>query len=157
MEKVDLTKQFAYRLRDSLIAAGFNSQRSTSGVNIHKLAEITGYSPQICRKYLRGQALPEPTKLVEIAAQLHVSPGWLLFGDISGDSNSSADKLTISNTLIRYIFERAYTLYNSGRTQNEVSDFLMDLAQDVSQINATDAQSKKIIDLALSSASHFSR
>lgn len=157
MEKVDLTKQFAYRLRDSLIAAGFNSQRSTSGVNINKLAEITGYSPQICRKYLRGQALPEPTKLVEIAAQLHVSPGWLLFGDISGDSNSSADKLTISNTLIRYIFERAYTLYNSGRTQNEVSDFLMDLAQDVSQINATDAQSKKIIDLALSSASHFSR
>ncbi len=157
MEKVDLTKQFAHRLRDSLIAAGFNSQRSTSGVDIYKLAEITGYSTQICRKYLRGQALPEPAKLVEIAAQLHVSPGWLLFGDGNSDLNESADKLTISNTLIRYIFERAFTLYNSGRTQNEVSDFLMDLAKDVSQINATDEQSKKIIDLALSSASHFSR
>lgn len=157
MEKVDLTKQFAYRLRDSLIAAGFNSQRSTSGVNIHKLAEITGYSPQICRKYLRGHALPEPAKLVEIAAQLQVSPGWLLFGDMSCDSNKSSDSLTISKTLIRYIFERAYTLYNSDRTQDEISDFLMDLAHDVSQINATEAQSKKIIDLALSSASHFSR
>lgn len=157
MEKVDLTKQFSYRLRDSLIAAGFNSQRSTSGVNIHKLAEITGYSPQICRKYLRGHAIPEPTKLVEIAAHLHVSPGWLLFGDSSDDPNGSIDKLTISNILIRYIFERAYTLYNSGRTQSEVADFLMDLVHDVSQINATDAQSKKIIDLALSSASHFSR
>jgi len=157
MEKVDLTKQFAYRLRDSLIAAGFNSQRSTSGVNIHKLAEITGYSPQICRKYLRGHALPEPTKLVEIAAQLQVSPGWLLFGDMNCDSHASSDNLTISKTLIRYIFERAYTLYNSGRTQHEISDFLMDLAHDVSQINATEAQSKKIIDLALTSASHFSR
>lgn len=157
MEKVDLTKQFAHRLRDSLVAAGFNSQRSTSGVDIYKLAEITGYSPQICRKYLRGQALPEPAKLVEIAAQLHVSPGWLLFGDSNSDLNESSNKLSISNNLIRYIFERAFPLYNSGRTQNEVSDFLMDLAQDVSQINATDEQSKKIIDLALSSASHFSR
>jgi transcriptional regulator with XRE-family HTH domain len=157
MEKIDLTKQFAYRLRDSLIAAGFNSQRSTSGVNIHKLAEITGYSPQICRKYLRGEALPEPAKLVEIAAHLHVSPGWLLFGDSSWDKNISSDNLSISKTLIRYIFERAYPLYNSHRTQHEIADFLMDLAHDVSQINATETQSKKIIDLALSSASHFSR
>ena len=157
MEKVDLTQQFAYRLRDSLIAAGFNSQRSTSGVNIHKLAEITGYSPQICRKYLRGHALPEPTKLVEIAAQLHVSPGWLLFGDGNTDATHSKDKLTISKTLIRYIFECAYTLYTREKTQDELTEFLMELAEDVSQINATDAQSKKIIDLALSSASHFSR
>ena len=37
MEKVNLAKQFAYRLRDAMIAAGFNSQRSTSGVCIHKL------------------------------------------------------------------------------------------------------------------------
>lgn len=157
MEKVDLTKQFAYRLRDTLIAAGFNSERSTSGVDIHKLAEITGYSPQICRKYLKGHALPEPAKLVEIAEQLRVSPGWLLFGDRSEDNNLSPNKLTISRDLIRYIFERAYTLYNSERTQDEVSEFLMELANDVSQINATDAQSKKIIDLALSSAIHFSR
>ena len=157
MEKIDLTKQFAYRLRDALIAAGFNSERSTSGVNIHKLAEITGYSPQICRKYLRGQSLPEPSKLVEIAAELHVSPGWLLFGDSCGDSNVSESKLTISKNLIHYIFEQAYMLYNSGQTKQSIAHFLMSLALDVSQINATDEQSRKIIDLALSSASHFSR
>ena len=155
MEKIDLTKQFAYRLHDSLVAAGFNSERSTSGVDIHKLAEITGYSPQICRKYLRGQALPEPAKLVEIAAQLHVSPGWLLFGDANTDSNLSADTLTMSKSLIHTIFEQAYTLYNSGRTQKDIADFLLELTIDVSQIKATDTQSKKIIDLALSSASHF--
>lgn len=155
MEKIDLTKQFAYRLHDSLIAAGFNSERSTSGVDIHKLAEITGYSPQICRKYLRGQALPEPAKLVEIAAQLRVSPGWLLFGDASNDSNLSADNLTMSKTLIHSIFEQAHTLYNSGRSKKEIANFLLELAVDVSQIKATEEQSKKIIDLALSSASHF--
>ena len=88
MEKVNLTKQFAYRLnRDAMINAGFNSQRSTSGVCIHKLAEITGYSLQICRKYLRGEAIPEPIKLVEIAAKTDVSPGSLLFGDAHDDSN----------------------------------------------------------------------
>jgi hypothetical protein len=156
MEKIDLTKQFAYRLRDSLIAAGFNSQRSTSGVDIHKLAEITGYSSQICRKYLRGHALPEPQKLVEIAVALHVSPGWLLFGDSHNDQNKSSDKLTISVTLARYIFERANSLYNGNRTPKDVADFLMELMRDVSQINASIEQSKKIIDLALSSASHFS-
>jgi hypothetical protein len=157
METVDLTKQFAYRLRDSLIAAGIYSSRSTSGVDIHRLAEITGYSPQICRKYLRGQALPEPKKLVEIAAELHVSPGWLLFGDRYNDTNESPDKITLSRNLLRYIFERAETLYTGIRTKNEVSDFLMELAIDISQINASEEQSKKIIDLALSSATHFSR
>lgn len=157
MEKIDLTKQFAHRLRDSLVAAGFGSQRSTSGVNIHKLTEITGYSPQICRKYLQGQALPDPAKLVDIAAQLQVSPGWLLFGDASDDANISSEKLTIRKSLMHYIFERADVLYNGNQPREIVSDFLMELAEDISQINATDEQSRKIIDLALSSANHFSR
>ncbi len=94
MEKVDLTQQFAYRLRDAMIAAGFNSQRSTSGVSIHKLAEITGYSVQICRKYLRGEAIPEPLKLVEIAERLNVSAGWLLFGDAHSAHINSQNKVT---------------------------------------------------------------
>ncbi|KTD19694.1 helix-turn-helix domain-containing protein [Legionella londiniensis] len=155
MEKVDLTKQFAYRLRDTLIAAGYNSQRSTSGVNIHKLAEITGYSPQICRKYLRGQAIPEPGKLVEIAEKLHVSPGWLLFGDSHSDRFGSEDEITIKKSLLHYIFTQAKTLYNAAASDSDVSDFLLDLANDVSQINANEEQSKKIIDLALSSIRHF--
>ena len=155
MEKVDLTKQFAYRLRDTLIAEGHSSPRSTSGVNIHKLAEITGYSPQICRKYLRGQAIPEPAKLAEIAAKLHVSPGWLLFGDSHYDQNVSSDKLTISKNLIHYIFKRAKSLYNAECLEDEVPDFLLDLVVDISQINASEDQSIKIIELALSSIKHF--
>jgi hypothetical protein len=102
------------------------------------------------------QALPEPAKLVEIAAQLNVSPGWLLFGDLHHDIHCSTDKITISRNLLQYMFERAKTLYTSSRSKNEVSDFLMELATDISQINASEEQSKKIIDLALSSATHFS-
>lgn len=157
MEKVDLTKQFAYRLRDAMIAAGFNSQRSTSGVCVHKLAEITGYSVQICRKYLRGEAIPEPLKLVEIAEKLQVAPGWLLFGDSHNDSPLAGDKLIISKNLLHYIFTRAASLYNAAHLEDDIPNFLLDLINDLSQINTSEEQSKKIIDLTLSSIKHFSR
>lgn len=156
MEKVNLAKQFAYRLRDAMIAAGFNSQRSTSGVCIHKLSEITGYSVQICRKYLRGEAIPEPVKLAEIAAKLHVLPGWLLFGDSHNDQGVSQDKVLISRKLLHYIFTKASSLYHGTLLEQEIPDFLIELIQDVSLINANEEQSKKIIDLALASVKHFS-
>ncbi|MDP1603103.1 MAG: helix-turn-helix transcriptional regulator [Legionella sp.] len=151
MKKIDLTKQFAYRLRDAMLAANLNSQRSTSGVCIHKLAEITGYSVQICRRYLRGEALPEPVKLAEIAEKLNVSPGWLLFGDRPYDSN----QIVINKSLLKYIFTHAADLYNASPNGEEVSDFLLALINDASQINASEDQSKKIIDLAMSSIKHF--
>lgn len=155
MEKVDLTKQFAYRLRDAMIAAGFNSQRSTSGVCIHKLSEITGYSLQICRKYLRGEAIPEPVKLAEIAAKLQVSPGWLLFGDSHNDQMHPKDAVLISKNLLHYIFTQSSKLYNTDNLEDDVPGFLLDLINDLSQINANEEQSKKIIDLAISSIKHF--
>jgi len=156
MEKVNLTNQFAYRLRDAMIAAGFNSPRSSSGVSMNKLAEITGYSLQICRKYLRGAALPEPAKLMEIAQKLNVSAGWLLFGEAHNLPNESSGKITLSKNLLRYILSKAACLYNDKSKVAEVSDFLVELFNDLSQINADEEQSKKIVDLALSSIRHFS-
>jgi transcriptional regulator with XRE-family HTH domain len=156
MEKIDLTKQFAARLHDAMIAMGYNSRRSPSGVNILKLAEITGYSPQICRKYLRGEAIPEPVKLVEIASKLNVSAGWLLFGDSRDDNLESDQTITIPKNLLHYIFTQATDLYNTRHLAEERSDFLLDLVRDISQINANEDQSKKIIDLALASVKHFS-
>ncbi|MGL6028999.1 MAG: helix-turn-helix domain-containing protein [Legionella sp.] len=155
MEKENLTKQFAFRLRDAMIASGFNSQRSTSGVSIHKLAEITGYSVQICRKYLRGEAIPEPTKLVEIAAKLNVAPGWLLFGDAHNNTGLGQNNVTLSKDLLHYIFSKAASLYNSEQFTGQVADFLMDLVNDISMINASEEQSRKIIDLAIASVKHF--
>ena len=155
MEKVDLTKQFACRLRDAMIAIGFNSERSTSGVCIHKLAEITGYSVQICRKYLRGQAIPEPTKLIEIAQKLKVSPGWLLFGESHFDHSPLHNKIIVSKNLLFYLLTQATELYKKAPSDKEVTAFIFELINDLSLINATEEQSKKIIDLALSSVKHF--
>ena len=155
MEKIDLAPQFAERLRASMIAAGYNSQRTPSGVNIDKLAEITGYSPQICRKYLRGQAIPDPIKLMEIATTLNVAPGWLLFGDSHQNNPLSSKLITINKNLLHYIFMQINELYQIEHLNDEISDFLLDLTNNISQINANEEQSKKIIDLALASAQHF--
>lgn len=156
MEKITLSKQFAQRLHDAMIAAGFHSQRSTSGVCIHKLSEMTGYSLQICRKYLRGEALPDPVKLTEIAATLRVSPGWLLFGEDVTDQGVLKDKISISKNLLHYILTSASGLYNSTLLAEEITNFLLELINDVRLINANEDQSKKIIDLALASVTHFS-
>lgn len=151
MEKTNLIKQFAHRLRDTLIAENYCSTRSTSGVDIHRFAKMAGHSPQICRKYLRGEAIPELNKLVEIASKLNVSPGWLLFGDSHANHQAEEHKITISKNLLHYIFTHANMLYQSERShQDQLPNFLLELTKDVSQIAVNDEQSKKIIDLALS-------
>ncbi len=156
MDKLNLGKEFAMRLRDSMIQSGFYSLRSNSGVDIDKLAELSGHSLQICRKYLRGQAIPEPVKLAEIASKLNVSPGWLLFGDLYPQNNKMNTHILIDKNLLHYMFTQARTLYHTKRTDDELSDFLVDLTKEVSLIDANEEQSKQIIDLVLSSAKHFS-
>jgi transcriptional regulator with XRE-family HTH domain len=155
MEKTALIKQFAHRLRDTMIARGYHSVRSTSGVDIHKLVEMTGHTPQICRKYLSGQVIPEPAKLTELAAKLNVSPGWLLFGNSHSNNDDLDNKITISKDLLHYIFAHANQLYTAQASDREIPDFLLDLTRDICQIETSDEQSKKIIDLALLSAKHF--
>lgn len=153
MKKINLNKQFSYRLREAMLAAGLDSKRSPSGVCIQKLVEITGYSIQICRKYLRGEAIPEPTKLLAIAKELHVSPGWLLFGEKNNAQKKEC--LSLSKTLLHYIFTQARSLYNTQSLGEEIADFLLDLVENISQIDATDQHSKQIIDLALTSVKRF--
>jgi hypothetical protein len=155
IEKTDLIKQFSERLRDALIAAGYASSRSMSGVDIQKFAEMAGHSPQICRKYLRGQVIPEPSKLSQIAMTLQVSPGWLLFGDSHSQSLHQENKITISQDLLHYIFMHANALYHPDREPMHWSDFLLALTRDISQINTDEEHSKKIIDIALRSVKHF--
>lgn len=150
MEKSKLTQEFADRLRISLIKSEYGSNRSPYGVNINKFAKMTGYSPQICRRYLRGEAIPEPNKLAEIATELNVSPGWLLFGDCHSSLTENENKITINKELLHYIFTHANNLYEAENTQKEMlPKFLLELTNNVSQIDADHEKSKKIIDLAL--------
>ncbi len=157
MKKNDLMSQFAERLREAMIAAGYGSSRSSSGVDIHKLVEITGYSSQICRKYLRGEVIPEPAKLNDIALKLSVSPGWLLFGDSHSTNRDVKNKITISKDLLHYIFIQANALYNVNPAHHEIPDYLFGLTQNISQIDTDETQSRKVIDIALSSAKHFKK
>ncbi len=155
MERADLVEQFAARLRQTLIQSGYGSTRSASGVNLQRLAELTGHSVQICRKYLLGQVIPDPAKLSVLAAKLNVSPGWLLFGDCHGMEHMEEHKVTISEPLLHYIFTHANELYQSKNSGEDLPGFLVELTKDVSSINASEVKSKKIIDLALLSAKHF--
>lgn len=151
MEKLSLIKEFAERLRDTLIKKGYCSSRSTSGVDINRFAKMAGHSSQICRKYLRGEVIPELNKLAEIAAELNVSPGWLLFGDSHTNTQPEEHKITISKNLLHYIFTHANTLYQTEHSnQHRLPTLLLELTKDVSQIDVNDEQSKKIVDLALS-------
>ena len=153
MEKIELSQKFATRLHDSLIAAGHGSSRSATGVNIDALVNLSGHSAQICRKYLRGQAIPEPLKLAEISAKLNVSPGWLLFGDSPLENKNK--NISLSKDLLHYIFMSSAELYNNNHDKMDIADFLIELVQDISQTDANEEQLKKIIDLSLSSIRHF--
>lgn len=154
--KSHLNQQFARRLRDTLITKGYASTRSPSGVNMQQFAAMTGHSLQICRKYLRGEALPESSKLVTIATQLEVSPGWLLFGDCHGQHMNESNKITINKEILHYIYHHISALFQPQALNAQLrSDFFIELTQDVSRISDNPEQSKKIIDLALFSAKQF--
>ena len=150
LDKLDLNQQFAIRLRDSLLAKGYHSSRSPTGIHMQRFAELTGHSLQICRKYLRGQAIPESQKLIDIASKLGVSPGWLLFGDCHSQHHSEANKITINKDLLHYIYMHVSALY---QPQQEQAAFFMTLAQNISHISDDLEQSKKIIDLAVAGLS----
>ena len=150
IEKSDIKKSFAKRLRDSMIAAGYQTAKAVPDVNVQALADITGHSKQICRKYLQGLVIPDPVKLIKLAEYINVSPGWLLFGDDSCKRDSS--KITISIELLHYIFTHATKLYCSAQSRQDIPSFLLKLATNISKLDTNDEQSKKIIDLVFSLA-----
>jgi transcriptional regulator with XRE-family HTH domain len=134
------------------LAKGYHSSRSIYGIHIHKFADLTGHSLQICRKYLRGQAIPESQKLQEIAGHLEVSPGWLLFGDCHSQTHGQPNKITINKDLLRYIYVHVSALQQPQPTLIDFySEFFINLSDEISQISDDLEQSKKIIDLAVSS------
>ena len=151
MNKNYITTSFAERLCSSLINAGYQSTRTNSGVNIAKFAMQIQYSPQICRKYLRGEAIPEPHKICEIAEILNVSPGWLMFGDCHGQQELESNKITISKKLLHHLFSHISELCSPIPSPHYLPNLWLELTEDIQALNANEEQSKKIIDMALAS------
>lgn len=157
MIKNNITVSFAERLRISLIKAGYTSNRSSTGVDILKFAQFTQYTPQICRKYLRGETIPEPQKLSEIAQHLQVSPGWLLFGDSHSSEANETHKITISKNILHHLFTHISQLCTPQNSLDSLPNFWLELTEDLQEFNQNEERSKKIIDMALSSYKHFAQ
>lgn len=155
---IDMLKQgiaagFALRLHQAMLRAGLSSSRSKSGVCIQSLTTLTHHSRQMCRKYLSGEALPEPQLLIKLAEALDVSAGWLLFGE-TASALPHKDHIQISKPILHYILthQENPSLFKLDHAQQH---FLIQLIQEISKLDGDEAQLKKIIDLAFSSANQF--
>ena len=137
--------------------AGFHSSRSPSGICIQKLAEITGASLQICRRYIRGEALPDYEKILKIANDLNVSPGSLLFGKLNELDAKKNDSILIKEDVLRHFLRKIdeFSPFLFKKLDN-TPEFLMELITNVSAIDISCEQLKKIIDLAFNSTRKFS-
>lgn len=140
MNKKMIAQGFAARLHQVLTQAGFTSARSKSGVSIAALIELCGHSRQMCRKYLLGEAIPEPAMIAHLACRLEVSPGWLLFGDLQ-ELQQQDSCLQISKSVLDYILQHPI-LY---RIEPE---YLLNLLERISGLHFNDHQMKKVIDIS---------
>lgn len=144
-------QDFSKRLMETMKAKGYAASRSPKGICIQTLARFAGASEQICRRYVRGDALPDYEKIIKIANSLQVSPGWLLFGEQSEPTENS---LPISEDLLYYIIQKSHALYQLDphpEDSEDFPDFVIELIRDVKGVNTTTENLKKVIDIALSS------
>lgn len=146
-------KAFAGRLINTLKAKGYTATRSPSGICIKSLAEFTGASEQICRRYIRGDALPDYEKVRQLAQHLQVNPGWLLFGN-EGEPAPSTQQ--IDEVLLHYILKQSHQLYrNDCGNNDDYADFVLGLIKEVRTIDTSKENLLKIIDLAIGSISSY--
>ena len=144
-------KEFSERLIEAMKANGYTASRSPNGICMHTLATFADASEQICRRYIRGEALPCYEKVIAIAHHLQVSPGWLLFGE-----DSSPEMNPIDDSLLHYILKRSHHLYREETNQtDDYADFVVELLRDIREIEASKENLEKIIDLAIGSISSF--
>jgi len=140
---------FANRLTQALTNKGYIALRSTKGTGIKILTEIMGTSEQICRRYLRGDAMPSYQKIQQLADYLNVNPGWLVFGD-AGDTTDPSKQ--IDKKLLHYILKKSHYLYASSQPDNEdYADFVLQLIAETSNIDTSLENLFKIIDVAIAS------
>lgn len=144
---------FATRLISALKNKGYIASRSSKGICIKTLSEFTGASEQICRRYIRGDALPDYEKIKQVAAHLQVNPGWLLFGD---EGHPAQNNNQIDETLLHYILKKSHHLHrNSYSKHTDYADFVLGLFKEVRSIDTSKENLLKIIDLAIGSISSY--
>lgn len=157
MERNHFVQGFARRLTLLMKQANLTSSASKAGVKISRLAEISGCSHQMARRYVLGEALPDINITYKIAKWLKVSPGWLLFGEETEIPNniSKNNLIQIEPDLLEYILTKSATLFNFTRDTKELVHFIMDIVNDATHIEADKKELMKIIDISVHSALRF--
>ncbi len=147
---------FAERLITAIKRREQDSNSVSVKFSVKTLAESMDVSEQICRRYLRGDARPDYDKVLKLAHLLHVSPGWLLFGEENDTFTTKKNMLQIDTSLLRYILEKSHALYIlDPDNADDYPDFVLALVNDIYTINTDTETLKKIIDLAVGSISSF--
>lgn len=142
---------FANRLIETLKDKGYTLTRSPNGICMKTLAEFTGASEQICRRYIRGDALPDYEKVKKLANSLQVSPGWLLFGQEDASRNTQFEE-----NILHYILKHSHCLYPVSQNGNsDYANFVLGLFREVLSIDTAENTLLKIIDLAIGSISLY--
>jgi transcriptional regulator with XRE-family HTH domain len=145
-------QEFAQRLTQAMKLRGFISSRSPNGICMKTLASFADASEQICRRYIRGEALPSHEKILKIANSLSVSPAWLVFGE-TGELKTSQE---LNDEILHYILTQAHLLAQNHELRGQsFADFILSLLQEIRDIETSKENLFKIIDLALGSASSF--
>lgn len=144
-------KEFSNRLIGAMKSKDYITSRASSGICIETLARIAGASEQICRRYVRGDALPDYEKIKNIARSLNISPGWLLFGE-----ESTSIPKQVDDDLLHYILKKSHKLYQEETDDtNDYADFVSGLIRQVREIDTSKENLYKIIKLAIGSISIF--
>ena len=157
MEREHFVHNFSRRLTYLMQQAGFGSLRSKAGVKIKHLAQISGCSHQMARRYVLGNALPDVDVTFKIAKWLKVSPGWLLFGEESDIPNNINQKnlINIEPDLLEYILIKSAPLFSITNDMRELACFIMDIINDTTHIEAEKKDILKIVDISIHSAMRF--
>jgi hypothetical protein len=95
--------------------------------------------------------------VVNIAASLNTSPGWLLFGEEKREDAVYQPK-AIDDDLLHYILSKSHPLFREETGGvNDFADFVLELVRDVRDIDTSTSTLEKIIDLAVRSVSSYKK
>jgi transcriptional regulator with XRE-family HTH domain len=157
LERKHFVRNFARRLTALMQQESLSSSSSKAGVKVGKLAEISGCSYQMARRYVLGEALPDIDVSYKIAKWLKVSPGWLLFGEEEDIPNNIGQKnlIQIEPDLLEYILSKCATLFDITKNKQELISYIMDIIYDATHIEAEKKEILKIIDMSINSIMRF--
>ncbi|HAU0967574.1 TPA: hypothetical protein JBH79_10455 [Legionella pneumophila] len=157
MEREHFVRGFARRLTALMQQANLGSSKSKAGVRISKLAEVSGCSHQMARRYALGEALPDVDATYKIAKWLKVSPGWLLYGEEGDIPNNigHTNLIQIEPDLLEHILSKCAPLFDITKNKQELISYIMDIIHDATHIEAEHKEILKVIDMSINSITRF--